>query len=150
MECSVALTTSQLPVCLSVNHLLIICPSTILTQTIVCTKMAWILPALYTAVSPVPGRVPDTKVSIKRFEMNEWQYTILWESNDFFIYMEEVNSAQKDDLWTLTQLLKGGNKYIPQEAFLVSIEKSQASIYKMALQRNNMLYIILPNIRNLI
>ena len=82
--------------------------------------------------------------------MNEWQYTILWESNDFFIYMEEVNSAQKDDLWTLTQLLKGGNKYIPQEAFLVSIEKSQASIYKMALQRNNMLYIILPNIRNLI
>ena len=150
MECSVALTTSQLPVCLSVNHLLIICPSTILTQTIVCTKMAWILPALYTAVSPVPGQVPDTKVSIKRFEMNEWQYTILWESNDFFIYMEEVNSAQKDDLWTLTQLLKGGNKYIPQEAFLVSIEKSQASIYKMALQRNNMLYIILPNIRNLI
>ena len=40
------------------------------------------------------------------------------------------------------QLLKGGNKYIPQEAFLVRIEKSQASIYKMALQINNMLYIL--------
>lgn len=67
-----------------------------------------------------------------------------------FIYMDEVNSAQKDNLWTLTQFLKGGNKYIPQEAFLARMEKSQASIYKMALPINNMLYIILPNIRDLV
>ena len=47
-------------------------------------------------------------------------------------------------------IAKRWKKYIPQEAFLARMEKSQANIYKMALLINNMLYIILPNIRDLV
>ena len=57
-------TYHQSATCLLIICFLEPCPGAIPTQTIVCTKMAWILPALCTAVSPVPGRVPDTKVSI--------------------------------------------------------------------------------------
>lgn len=72
------------------TYLLIVClsPWTLLPLRLLSApREQWLLPILYTAVSPTPGRGSDIKLSINVLEwINEWIYTVVWEDKYFPLF----------------------------------------------------------------